>query len=137
MRWPRSLITGALLAGVLGRDLLFAAVFLIGCARAFELPTAHALVPALVPAPLISRAVAAWTSANQTAVICGPALGGVIYTVSPVLVGALAALFFAASITLISFVHAKGPLPPIAIRRPSHRCSPASTISAPGAGCSA
>ena len=69
------MITAALIAGVLSRDLLFVAVFMIGCARAFELPTAHALAPALVPPPLISRAVAAWTSANQVAVICGPALG--------------------------------------------------------------
>ncbi len=103
------LITAALLAGALSRDLLFAAVFLIGCARAFEMPTAHALVPALVPAPLISRAIAAWTSANQTAVICGPALGGLIYTLSPVLVGLLCLMFFSVSIALISFVHAKGP----------------------------
>ncbi len=58
------MITLALHAGVLTRDLLFGAVFLIACARAFELPTAHSLVPALVPAPMIARAVAAWTSAN-------------------------------------------------------------------------
>ena len=44
------MITAALLAGALSRDLLFAAVFLIGCARAFEMPTAHSLVPTLVPA---------------------------------------------------------------------------------------
>ncbi|MGA2568631.1 MAG: MFS transporter, partial [Pseudolabrys sp.] len=41
------MITVALLAGALTRDLLFGAVFLIACARAFELPTAHSLVPAL------------------------------------------------------------------------------------------
>jgi MFS family permease len=103
------MITAALLAGQLSRDLLFAAVFLIACARAFELPTAHALAPALVPAPLISRAVAAWTSANQTAMICGPALGGLIYTLSPALVGVLCLVFFTGSIALISFVRAKGP----------------------------
>jgi MFS family permease len=103
------MITAALFAGALGRDLLFAAVFMIGSARAFELPTAHALAPSLVPAPMISRAVAAWTSANQTAIICGPALGGLIYTLSPVLVGVICLALFACSITLISFVDAKGP----------------------------
>jgi MFS family permease len=103
------MITVALLAGALTRELLFGAVFLIGCARAFELPTAHSLVPALVPAPMIARAVAAWTSANQVAVICGPALGGLLYTVSPKLVTSLCILFFSGSIILISFVHAKGP----------------------------
>jgi MFS family permease len=71
-------IAGALIAGMLTRDLLFVAVFMIGCARAFEMPTAHTLASTLVPVSMISRAIAAWTSANQTAVICGPALGGLI-----------------------------------------------------------
>jgi MFS family permease len=102
------MIMAALFTGVLSRNLLFVAVFMIGCARAFEMPTAHALAPALVPAPMISRAVAAWTSANQIAVICGPALGGLIYTVSPVLVGGFCLVFFTASIMLISFVRVKG-----------------------------
>jgi len=60
---------------------------------------------------MVSRAVAAWTSANQIAVIGGPALGGLIYTVSPVLVGCFCLVFFTASITLISFVRVKGPAP--------------------------
>jgi MFS family permease len=102
------MITIALFTGALGRDLLFAAVFMIGTARAFELPTAHALAPSLVPAPMIPRAVAAWTSANQTAIICGPALGGLIYALNPVLVGVVCLALFACSITLISFVRAKG-----------------------------
>lgn len=101
------MITIALFTGALGRDLLFAAVFMIGTARAFELPTAHALAPSLVPAPMISRAVAAWTSANQTAIICGPALGGLIYALNPVFVGVVCLALFACSITLISFVRAK------------------------------
>ena len=105
------MITVALFKGMLGRNLLFAAVFMIGCARAFELPTAHALAPSLVPPPMISRAVAAWTSANQTAIICGPALGGLIYAASPVLVGVTCLILFACSITLISFVQAKGAAP--------------------------
>ena len=103
------LITGALLTGVLGRDLLFAAVFMIGSARAFEMPTAHAMAPTLVPPSLISRAVAAWTSANQTAVICGPALGGLIYALSPVLVGVVCLAIFTCSITLVSFVRSQSP----------------------------
>jgi MFS family permease len=103
------MIAGALIAGALTRELLFAAVFLIGCARAFEMPTAHTLASTLVPVSMISRAIAAWTSANQTAVICGPALGGLIYTISPVLVSVLCLAFFVTSITLISFVQVKGP----------------------------
>ncbi|HZQ12217.1 MAG TPA: MFS transporter [Pseudolabrys sp.] len=97
-------ITVAMLTDNLSRDLLFAAVFLIGSARAFEVPTGSALVPALVPSSLIARAVAAWTSANQTAVICGPALGGLIYAVKPVFVTALCVVFFLTAITLVTFI---------------------------------
>jgi MFS family permease len=103
------MITGALLSGLLSRELLFGAIFFMGSARAFELPTGHSLVPTLVPSSLLSRAVAAWASANQTAVICGPALGGLIYTLSPVLVSAICVVFFLCSITLVSFVQTKGP----------------------------
>jgi len=104
-------LTLALVAGALSRDLLFGAVFLIGCARAFEVPTGSALVPALVPAPLITRAVGGWTSANQVAVICGPALGGLVYAVNPIAVAALCVAFFAAAITFVSFIRVKGPAP--------------------------
>jgi predicted MFS family arabinose efflux permease len=76
------------------------------------MPTAHALAPTLVPSPLISRAVAAWTSANQTAVICGPAIGGLIYAASPVMVGVVCLVFFACSITLVSFVNSERPPSP-------------------------
>ncbi len=103
------IITAALLTGMLGRGLLFAVVFMIGSARAFEMPTAHALAPTLVPPSLIPRAVAAWTSANQTAVICGPALGGLIYALSPVMVGVVCLAFFTCSITLVNFVRSQGP----------------------------
>jgi predicted MFS family arabinose efflux permease len=60
---------------------------------------------------MISRAIAAWTSANQTAVICGPALGGLIYALSPVSVGIVCLVFFACSITLVTLVRANGPAP--------------------------
>ena len=98
------MLTIAMLTGLLSRNLLFVAVFLIGCGRIVEATTMSALVPALVPPRLISRAVAAWTSANQSAIICGPALGGLIYAFNPVLVTSLCVVFFATAITLISFV---------------------------------
>lgn len=102
------IITVALLTHSLSRELLFVAVFFMGSARAFEVPTASALVPALVPERLISRAVAAWTSANQTAVVCGPALGGLIYAVNPVAVTVICLVFFMAAISLISMIESTG-----------------------------
>jgi len=91
-------------SGAVTREMLFAIVFVIGCARAFELPTTSALVPATVPMALIPRATAAWASANQAAVISGPALGGLIYAFSPTLVAALCILFFIATIVFVSLM---------------------------------
>jgi len=105
-------LTLAIMAGVVTRELLFIAVFVIGCARAFEVPTGSALVPALVPTPLITRAVGGWTSANQVAVICGPALGGLVYALNPIVVSALCVMFFAAAITFVSFIHIKDTVVP-------------------------
>jgi MFS family permease len=101
-------ITVALIEQALTRELLFGAVFCLGSARAFEMPTGHSLVPSLVPARLLSRAVAAWASANQVAVICAPALGGLLYTVSPTVVAALCAFLFVCSIVLVTFVQVQG-----------------------------
>ena len=105
-------LTGALIADALSRELLFGAVFLIACARAFEVPTGSVLVPALVPPPLITRAVGGWTSANQVAVICGPALGGLVYAINPVAVAALCVAFFAAAISFVTCIRVKGPPAP-------------------------
>src|SRR5215468_1350789 len=66
--------------GALNRDAMLAILFLSGTARAFEIPTIHALLPGVVPATLLPRAIAASASAQQTAVICGPSIGGLLYT---------------------------------------------------------
>ena len=105
-------IAAALITHSLDRYILFGAVFLIGCARAFEVPTGSALVPVLVPAPLISRAVAAWTSANQVAVICGPALGGLIYVASPLIVALTCIVLFAAAVTFVTLIRIAHAPPP-------------------------
>lgn len=57
----------------------FVAVFLIGCARPFGGPALRAMLPGLVERSGLARAVALASSANQLAVIVGPALGGLVY----------------------------------------------------------
>ena len=69
--------------GWLGRDNLLAIVAVAGAARAFEGPIMQALVPGLVPGPLLPRAYALAASANQTATILGPTLGGFLYAAGP------------------------------------------------------
>jgi MFS family permease len=87
--------------GWLGRDAMLALLFFAGAARAFEIPSMHALVPAVAPPQLLPRAIAASASAQQTAVICGPALGGLIYAFGPATVYAVCAAAFLGSALLL------------------------------------
>lgn len=87
-----ALLVVATLEGWVGRELIFAAVFLSGCARTFEMPTSQALLPGLVAPGVLPTAVALSSAAVQGATIVGPALGGFLYAVGPELVFGLAAL---------------------------------------------
>jgi MFS family permease len=94
--------------GFMSRDLILGTVFLFAAGRTFEAPTMQALVPALVPASLLPRAVAATSSATQAAIISGPALGGFLYVVSPVLTYGLCAVLFLIASVLILFLPVRG-----------------------------
>jgi MFS family permease len=104
----KALAVGALalgtLGGWLGRDSILAILFVTGAARAFEVPTLHTLIPSLVPQPLLLRAIAASSSANQTAVIVGPALGGLIYLIGPATVYATCTVAYLAASVLIGLM---------------------------------
>src|SRR6266567_695752 len=83
--------------GWLARETMFAILLLSGTARAFELPTMHAMLPGIVPMQLLPRAIAASAAAQQTAVICGPSIGGLLYVLGPTTVYlACTAIFIAA-----------------------------------------
>lgn len=77
-----------------GEDAILLVVFLGGCARAFEFPTMQALLPSMVPPALLSRAMAASSSASMTAMIVGPALGGFIYVAGADVVYGISSLLF-------------------------------------------
>jgi len=91
-------------AGWLNRDTILLLVFMTGSARAFEMPSLLALVPGIVAPPLLPRAIAASTSASQTAVICGPALGGLIYAFGPMVVYATCAVVYVLASILVALL---------------------------------
>lgn len=62
---------------------IFVAVGIVGAARAFERPANQALMPSLVPAPEVPKAIAWATGGFQAASVIGPALGGVLYAFGP------------------------------------------------------
>jgi MFS family permease len=105
-------LAGATLAigtagGWMTRESLLAVVFVTGSARAFEQTTLSTLLPGIVPLPMLSRATAAGASATQVAVIAGPAAGGLLYAVNPIMVYALCSTLYIVSSTLIGMVTAE------------------------------
>ena len=98
------------LRGWLDRDAILATLVLIGAARSFEMPTAQSMTPSLVDAATLPRAIAFNSTANQTAAICGPAIGGLLFafgTAVPYFV--VAACFATASVLVRSLRFARPP----------------------------
>ncbi len=85
---------------------IFVVAALFGCARSFFQPTASALGPMLVPLRLLPRAIATNSLAAQLASILGPALGGLLCVVSPVLGYAVSAGLYAAAASCALLIRA-------------------------------
>jgi MFS family permease len=90
--------------GWLGREAMFAILFLSGTARAFEIPTMHSLLPGVVPVRLLPRAIAASATAQQTAVISGPSIGGLLYLLGPTVVYVTCTAIFIIACGLIALI---------------------------------
>ena len=84
----------ASLLGKLTPELLLAMAFVVGTGRAFEQPSVQSVLPNIVPADLLPRAVAGSTSASQAAIVGGPALGGLLVGFSPTLVFTVCAVIW-------------------------------------------
>jgi MFS family permease len=93
------------LRGTITEHAIFALVALAGAARAFVMPTQQTLLPSLVPAAVLPRAVAANATAGQTAIIAGPALGGFLYVAGADIVYAVCALMFVVASALNASLH--------------------------------
>lgn len=102
--------------GVLTPAMMLGAVAVLGAAAAFERPTMASLLPAVVGPAMLQRAIATSTSFMQTAMIVGPALGGLLYGLGPTVALVAAALFFAiaaaniATIRLVSRPVSRAPV---------------------------
>jgi hypothetical protein len=91
--------------GWLTREWMFAFLLVAAIARAFEMPSMQALIPSIVPVPILPRAIAAAATAQQTAIISGPAIGGFLYLLGPVIVYATCTLVYASAAIMVSFIH--------------------------------
>jgi hypothetical protein len=92
--------------GWLTREWMFAFLLVAATARAFEMPSMQALIPSIVPVPILPRAIAAAATAQQTAIISGPAIGGFLYLLGgPVTVYATCTVVYASAAVMVSFIH--------------------------------
>jgi MFS family permease len=90
--------------GELSVHLIFSIVLVIGFCRAFDNPTIHTLLPGIVPRPMLSRAIAGGSMANQVATISGPALGGVLYIFGPAVVYVICFAAFVVASMLVGLI---------------------------------
>lgn len=89
--------------GELGREEMLLAAGILGACRAFEGPTASALLPQLVPKTILPQAISLSTTAGQTSQIMGPALGGLLLSLGGAFVYGTAtiALLIASTLTIL------------------------------------
>ena len=102
-----------LVAGYTGHltvTMIYFVVFLVGTCRAFEGPTLHTIPASIMPQEVLSRAIAAGTTAQQMAQIGGPFLGGLLLAA-----GANAVYYFC----LVAFLIAAACISLVKIQRPA------------------
>jgi hypothetical protein len=100
--------------GFISLPILFSVAALLGVARAFAGPALGALAPNLVPREILPNAIALSSAAWQTGAIVGPAVGGILYDVTPHLPYGLSAVLFAFSVLCLFTIPsiARTPLKP-------------------------
>ena len=101
-------------SGGITLPILFAVAALLGVARAFAGPAFGALAPNLVPRDLLPRAIALSSTAWQVGAIIGPALGGMLYDITPHLSYGVSSALFAFSLVCLFLI---GPVPRPAVER--------------------
>jgi MFS family permease len=95
--------------GFLSVGLIYFVVFIVGTGRAFEGPTLHTIPPSIMPREALSRAIAAGATAQQMAVIGGPALGGFLLAAGTDIVYYVCFAMFMIAAVFISLVEIKRP----------------------------
>lgn len=93
----------------LNLPILFGMAAVHGAARIFSNPAMSSIAPNIVPPKLLPKAIALSSIAWQTASVAGPAVGGLLFALSPSLPYFISALLMLAAATLIIALR---PMPP-------------------------
>ena len=100
-----ALIAAASTLGTVSVWINYACAFSFGVSNAFQQPALRALMPTLVRRGELPQCIA-WTSGvKKAAIIAGPALGGLIYLLGPVVAYGAGALCFLGAGILLSRIH--------------------------------
>ena len=95
----------------IGLAVLYGVAIILGVSRTFLGPALSSLAPNLVPKPILPTAIALSSISWQVGMIGGPALGGYLYAIEPVLPYAAAMGLFAFSLVALAVI-GKVPQPP-------------------------
>ena len=95
------LLAWASAAHWINRELILVNCVLLGIVRALQTPAQQAIVPVLVPAAQLARAMAISSAVMKVAVVAGPALGGFIYALGPEWAYGLCVAILAASLACV------------------------------------
>ena len=107
------ILFGSTWGGFVSLPILFGVAALLGVARAFAGPAVGAMAPNLVPREILPNAIALSSTAWQAGAILGPAIGGILYDVTPHFPYALSALLFGFSAACLFTIK---PLPRTALK---------------------
>ncbi len=101
------------------RELLLAVSVVLGLTRAFQMPAHQALTPMLLPSALLPRGLAFSSAGIQSAIIGGPALGGLLFVFGASVVYATCGLIFGVAAVLVlrlRYTHVPPPDEPATVR---------------------
>jgi MFS family permease len=90
--------------GAVSLPILFSVAALLGVARAFAGPAFGALAPNLVPREILPKAIAMSSMAWQSGSIAGPAIGGILYDITPHLPYAVSTILFGLSLLGVTLI---------------------------------
>jgi MFS family permease len=106
-----ALIAAGSYAGAVSVEVIYACTFAFGVAHAFQQPALRALMPTLVERNELPQCIAWTAGAKKSAIIAGPALGGLIYLLGAVAAYGAGALCFLGAGILLSRIRLKGVIP--------------------------
>ena len=90
--------------GWINKETILIAVFFIGTANAFQGPCMQSLLPNIVSKEVFPRAAAVMASASQFAVIIGPGIGGLLYSLGAPVVYSISGAFALLASVVISLI---------------------------------